>query len=52
MQKMKSLEEIRKDKKTIGYYLRATWYFESFFEKAILVGLGMLGLWKILEFLF
>lgn len=33
--------------KTFGKYLKAPWYFEKAYEKIILIGLGILGVWKI-----
>ena len=39
-------------KKPISYYLKSTWYFEKFYEKIILIVLGILGLWKIVEWIF
>jgi len=32
----------------IGLYLKSGWIFESVWEKLILVGLCVLGLWKLL----
>ena len=29
--------------------LKASWIFESFLDKFIIVGLGVLGLWKFFE---
>ena len=43
----KSLLESKK--RQFGENIRASWYFETFFEKATLVGLGVLGLWKLLD---
>lgn len=49
---MKSLADY--NKKTVGekfgYSLRASWYFEKWFEKLILVVLCILGMWRILMF--
>jgi hypothetical protein len=36
----------------IGLYLREAWYFEKWHEKLILVGLCLLGLWKIFGWIF
>jgi len=32
----------------IGFNLRSAWYFEKWYEKAIIIGLGTLGLWKLI----
>lgn len=49
MDDMKSLQEW--NKKGIGammkMYLGEAWYFETWYEKLIMVSLGMLGIWKI-----
>jgi len=48
---MTELKPIQKgEDKNIGFYLKSTWYFEEFYEKAILIFLGILGLWKLLGF--
>ena len=31
----------------IGMYFNEAWYFDKWYEKAIMVGLSVLGLWKI-----
>lgn len=36
----------------IGLYLREAWYFEKPIEKLILVGLCLLGMWKIFGWVF
>ena len=36
----------------IGMYIKEAWYFEKWYEKLILVGLGILGLWKLVGFIF
>lgn len=33
-----------------GFNLNQAWYFEKWFEKLILVGLCVLGMWKIVGF--
>ena len=49
MSDMKSLKEWNKKSagEWIGLYLRSGWVFESALEKLILVGLCVLGVWKI-----
>jgi len=32
----------------IGMYLKSPWYFDKWYEKLILLGLGFLGFWRIL----
>jgi len=51
---MKTLNEFNKKDfgEKIGEYLRESWYFEKWYEKLILVGLCLLGLIKIIQFLF
>ncbi len=50
--KMKSIKEWQKRKKTevVGDYFRLGWTFDHWYEKLILVALGILGLWKIYSF--
>ncbi len=36
----------------IRMYMHEAWYFEKWYEKAIMVGLGMLGMWKIAGWIF
>ncbi len=36
--------------KELGNNLRQAWYFDKWYEKLILVGLCVLGLWKIIGF--
>ena len=48
MSELKSILEL--NKKNIGYYLKSTWYFETILDKIVLVTLGILGMWKIVEF--
>jgi len=31
-------------------YFSQAWYFDQWYEKLILVGLGILGMWKIYSF--
>ena len=33
-------------------YVKATWYFNKWYEKVLLVGLSGLGVWKLLGLLF
>ncbi len=33
----------------IGFYVKSGWTFEKFFEKFILIGLCVLGMWKFFE---
>lgn len=35
-----------------GMYIREAWYFEKWYEKVILVGMGILALWKIFNWIF
>jgi len=46
---MEELRPVLKPKKSIGFYLNSGWYFDSPVEKLILVGLGILGLWKLIN---
>jgi len=46
------MRDILDPKKNIGFYLKSTWYFESAIEKGILVGLCVLGLWKLIGIIF
>ena len=39
-------------RRTIGFYLKSSWYFETFFEKIILLGLGGLGALRIIQWIF
>ena len=48
MSELRSVLELQK--KDLGYYLKSTWYFESAFDKIVMITLGILGMWKILEF--
>lgn len=49
MNKIKSLEEWNKKStgEWIRLYLRSGWTFESVWEKLVLIGLCVLGVWKI-----
>jgi hypothetical protein len=48
---IKSIKEYNKKTagQVAGFYLKSAWYFNNWFEKLILLGLGSLGIWKILE---
>lgn len=46
---MKNLLESQK--KNLMQKLNAMWYFESWFEKLLLIGITILGCWKLLEIL-
>jgi len=48
---LKSIAEYNKKSgsEMIGEYLRLGWVFERWYEKLILIGLGVLGLWKLLN---
>jgi len=48
MNELKSILNL--EKKNFGYYLKATWYFEKAVDKIVLITLGILGMWKLLEF--
>jgi len=49
---MKSIKEHNKKNiaEQFGYNLNQAWYFELWYEKLILVGLCLLGMWKIISF--
>lgn len=49
MDEMKSLKEWNKlgIGGLIKMYLGEPWYFETWYEKMIMIALGMLGMWKI-----
>jgi len=49
---MNELKSILNKKKPLSFYLKSAWYFDKPYEKAILVGLGILGLWKIAGWVF
>jgi hypothetical protein len=38
--------------KQFGYNLNQSWYFEKWYEKLILVGLCVLGVWRIFSWIF
>lgn len=50
--KMKSITKHNKQGfgEVIGMYLSEAWYFDKWYEKMIIVCLGALGIWKIVEF--
>jgi len=55
MEEMKSLLDAKNNlnvRRTIGFYLKSSWYFETFLEKAILLGLGGLGMLRIFQWVF
>jgi len=43
----KSILEMKKKK--FSDNLKAGWIFQTFFDKFIIVGLGVLGMWKFFE---
>lgn len=45
------LPPIRAGTKKLSDYIHLTWYFDTFRDKAVLVIIGTLGLWKALELL-
>jgi len=45
------IKPILEEKLKLGEKLKAAWYFEKWWEKAIIIVLGILGLFKIMEFL-
>ena len=49
---LKSIAEFQKKGfiKSFIENLKIAWYFETWYDKLILVGLGILGVWKIVEF--
>ncbi len=49
---IKSINEYNKKGfvKQFGYNLRQSWYFETWYDKLILVVLSGLGMWKIISF--
>ena len=51
---MKTLAEWTKKptSQVIGMYFTEAWYFEKAYEKLILVGLCILGMWKIYGWFF
>ena len=40
-----------RNKRKLGDYLKSTWYFETVWEKAILIGLNLCGLIRIVQWL-
>lgn len=46
---MNDLRSILDKKRNAGYYLKSAWYFEKFYEKFIMIGLNLLGFWKLIE---
>ena len=51
-EKMDEMRSILDQKRTLGYYLKSTWYYEKPYEKVILIVGGVLALWKIFELIF
>ena len=43
------LKPLEKHKMNLGEKMSASWYFEKWWEKVILVVLSVMGLWKIIE---
>lgn len=50
MDNMRSMAELHQKNllQEFGRYLKEPWYFEVWYEKIILIGLGIMGMWKIL----
>ena len=48
---MEEIRSILEKRETIGarikFYLTSAWYFETPFEKLVLISLGLLAMWKI-----
>lgn len=38
---------LESQKKKFGENLKLSWFFDAWYEKGIMVGLGVLGLWKL-----
>lgn len=51
---LKSIKQYQKKGfgEMIGLYLRSSWYFDKWYEKLILIALGVLGMWKIIGWIF
>ena len=51
---MRSIADVNKQTigQIIGMYLNEAWYFEKWYEKLILIGLGILGMWKLVGLIF
>ena len=51
---IKSIKQWNKETggKIFGKYLRSAWYFDKWYEKIILIGLGVLGIWKLWSLIF
>lgn len=49
---IRSIKSMQKKRfgEVVGMYLKEAWYFEKGYEKLILVGLCVLGLWKLIGF--
>lgn len=54
MNNLKPLSEHLKEGKgqLVSRYLTSAWYFETWYEKLILIGLGVLGLLRIWQWIF
>jgi len=48
---MSELRSVLNPKKSIKFYLNSAWYFETWFEKLVIILLGVFGMWKIIELL-
>jgi hypothetical protein len=46
---MNELRSIINKQRRIGDYLKLAWYFDRWYEKVILVVLGVLEIWKIFD---
>ena len=52
MEQMSKIKDHIKAQKKLDYYLKSAWYFQSAFDKIILIVLGVLGVWKLVELIF
>jgi hypothetical protein len=51
---MRSIAELKNKPlgQLLGMYITEAWYFEKWYEKLILIGLGILGMWKIFGWIY
>lgn len=54
MNKLRSIADFQKKSlgEMFGMYVREPWYFEQWYEKVILILMGIFGWWKILGWIF